>query len=515
VEASSLTHATRRGLFARRSPVLKLEKDARLIALIRSGHEGAFEVLFERYQSRLLAFCSSMLKSRQDAEDVLQEVFVNAHSAILADERKINARPWLYRIARNRCLNHLRRPVPEGQDSMDIHPHMNGTSTAERVQKREELRQVLDDVGTLPETQRTALLLREIDQLSYEEIAVAMETTVPAVKSLLVRARITLAESSEARTLSCEEVRVSLAEAAEGLAKASGPVRIHVRNCEGCSGFRDQLRADRKALAAIVPIGPMAALLKIGFLGKLFGGGSAGGAGGSAAAAGGTVSAIGGGAAAGGGATAGGLGAIGGAIGTKAAAGMATAALLTAGAVEVSRVVPDAEPAAPAIERVKTATDTPHKSKDKDPGPARRVLAASAGTGGIAAPAKQATASADPVEPAVAEEPPAPEAVEGERPAAEMIVEGEPGDEFVEAPIAGVDGPGRIDPSTVEPVPTTPPAPAATPPAPIVTPPSATAPPPSVTPPTPVTPPAATPPVNDAAPPMTEAEPLAEPGDDA
>ena len=64
-----------------------------------------------------------MLKSRQDAEDVLQEVFTNAHSAMLADERKINVRPWLYRIARNRCLNHLRKAVPEGQDSMDVLPH--------------------------------------------------------------------------------------------------------------------------------------------------------------------------------------------------------------------------------------------------------------------------------------------------------------------------------------------------------------------------------------------------------
>ena len=106
MEASALSHASRRGLLARRSPVLKLEGDERLVALIRAGNDRAFEVLFDRYQSRLLAFCGSMLKSRQDAEDVLQEVFVNAHNAMLADERPINVRPWLYRIARNRCLNH-------------------------------------------------------------------------------------------------------------------------------------------------------------------------------------------------------------------------------------------------------------------------------------------------------------------------------------------------------------------------------------------------------------------------
>ncbi len=339
MEASALSHASRRGLLARRSPVLKLEGDERLVALIRAGNDRAFEVLFDRYQSRLLAFCSSMLKSRQDAEDVLQEVFVNAHTAMLADERKINVRPWLYRIARNRCLNHLRRPVHEGQDSMDIHPHMNGATTAERVQDREELRQVLADVGTLPETQRTALLLREIDQMSYDEIAVAMDTTIPAVKSLLVRARITLAESSEARTLSCEEVRVTLAEAAEGLTKATGPVRMHVRSCESCTNFRKQLRSDHKALAAILPIGPLA-LLKGSFLGKLFGGGAAsstsvGGAAGTAAVSGSAATT-----------TASSIGLIGGAIGTKAVAGMATAALLTAGAVEVNHIngSPNASP---------------------------------------------------------------------------------------------------------------------------------------------------------------------------
>ena len=343
MQASALTHASRRGLLARPAPFLRLQKDDRLVALIREGQDRAFEVLFNRYHTRLLAFCQHMLTCREDAEDVLQEVFVAAHNAMLADERDINVRPWLYRIARNRCLNHLRRPVPEGQDSMDIHPHENGATTLEKVQNREEFRQLISDVRTLPETQRTALLLREIDALSYEEIAQAMNNTVPSVKSLLVRARITLAEASQARLLTCGEVQVELAEVAEGLRKVSGPVRQHIRGCDECSEFRSQLRSNSKALAAILPIGPLAALK--GLLAAKFGGAAGGGAssaaGGGAAAgqtAAGAGAAFSGATAAGG--TAGGVGgAIGGALGAKAAAGVATAALLTAGAVEVNHYV--------------------------------------------------------------------------------------------------------------------------------------------------------------------------------
>lgn len=344
MEASALKRASKRGLLARRSPLLRMESDPRLVALIRAGHEGAFEILFNRYHSRLLGFCQSMLKSRQDAEDVLQEVFANAHSAMLGDEREINVRPWLYRIARNRCLNHLRKPVPDGQDSMDILPSEHGTSTAERVQNREELRLLMADVKTLPETQRTALLLREIDQMSYEEIAQAMQTTVPSVKSLLVRARIGLAESSQARLLTCGEVQLKLAEAAEGLAKTTGPVRKHVRACDECRGFRDQLRADHKALASIVPVG-IFGLLHGGLLAKLFGGGAAGSTGGAAGAGAiGTAGSAAGAAAGTAGAVGGIAGAVGGAIGTKAAAGVATAALLTAGAVEVQNSGTPVEP---------------------------------------------------------------------------------------------------------------------------------------------------------------------------
>ena len=84
------------------TPLLRLQSDERLIALVRRGNHAAFEALVGRYQSRLLAFCRHMLGSREDAEDVLQEVFAAAFNAILADSRAINVRPWLYRIARNR-----------------------------------------------------------------------------------------------------------------------------------------------------------------------------------------------------------------------------------------------------------------------------------------------------------------------------------------------------------------------------------------------------------------------------
>ncbi|MDP9188845.1 MAG: RNA polymerase sigma factor, partial [Actinomycetota bacterium] len=257
--------------------------------LIRGGHQHAFDTLVERYQSRLLGFCRQMLGSTEDAEDVLQEVFVAAYNAMVADEREIAVRPWLYRIARNRCLNHLRKPTADGVDTMDTMPHMNGVTTLERVQDREEFRCLLKDVSHLPETQRSALLLREIDAMSYEEIAQAMDTTIPGVKSLLVRARIALADSTQARQLTCDEVRVQLAEAAEGLAKLDGPARRHVKQCEQCADFRKQLRSDSKVLAALFPAGPLLALKGV-IIGKLTGliggGGAAGGSGAAGAGAG-------------------------------------------------------------------------------------------------------------------------------------------------------------------------------------------------------------------------------------
>jgi RNA polymerase sigma factor (sigma-70 family) len=325
VEVSALTHAAS-GANAK-SPLLRLQSDERLVALVRRGNQHAFEALVGRYQSRLLAFCRHMLASREDAEDVLQEVFAAAFNAMLADERPINVRPWLYRIARNRSLNHLRKATAIGMDSMDVHLSEHGLTTADRVHRREEFRQLLADVQDLPETQRTALLLREIDALSYDQIAEVMETTVPSVKSLLVRARVSLAEAAEARLLTCEEVREELGQVAEGLARTTPPVRRHMRTCDRCQAFRKHLRQNNKALAAIFPIGPLLLVKKLvlAHLGTATAAGSSGAAAGAGGAAAGAA-----GAAAGGALQAGAT-----AIATKAAAGLAAAAIVTAGAVEV------------------------------------------------------------------------------------------------------------------------------------------------------------------------------------
>jgi RNA polymerase sigma factor (sigma-70 family) len=308
-----------RGLPRRRLPFQRLQRDERLVALIRAGDVRAFDALFSRYRPRLLAFCRGMVGSTEDAEDVLQEVFASAHRAMLADDREIAVKPWLYRIARNRCLNHLRRPTIEASEELDSEPHQNGTSTADRAERRDELRGLLEAIGDLPETQRSALLLREIEALSYEGIARTLNTTVPAVKSLLVRARMSLAVASQARELSCGEVQLELAEAAEGLRKTSGPVRHHLRHCPQCEAYRAHLRSSTRELGLLVPLGVLGLLALIK---RLFGlkasGGSAGA--GSAGGAGGSLTATGGGI---------------GLAGTKTIATVAVTTLLGAGASQV------------------------------------------------------------------------------------------------------------------------------------------------------------------------------------
>jgi RNA polymerase sigma factor (sigma-70 family) len=307
-------------------PLLRLRSDEQLLALFRTGSDDAFGVIHDRYRQRLFAYVRQMLAAapRQDAEDVLQDVFVRAYGALRADRREVNLRAWLYRVAHNRCIDHLRRPVPPAAEIFEL-SRKPLHDPIEEAQRREDLARLVEDVGRLPEQQRSALLMREIDGMSYGDLAGALDVTVPAVKSLLVRARIGLVEAAAARDADCADIRGDLMASYDRGVKASARARRHMRTCDGCREYRTALRGMRRSFAALSPVaaGPLALGAKL--LGLAGGGGGA--AAGGSAAAGGGAAAVGGGSAA--------LGGVATVSACKVAAVVCATALTAGGAVEV------------------------------------------------------------------------------------------------------------------------------------------------------------------------------------
>ena len=266
--------------------LLRLRSDEQLVAQFRDGSEEAFSVLHDRYRQRLFAYVRQMLPAgtRSDAEDVLQDVFVRAYFALRADDRPMAARAWLYRVAHNRCIDALRRPAPLPIElpevaASDLYEPMAQAS------RREDLARLVTDLGRLPEQQRSALLMRELEGLSYADLAAALDCTLPAVKSLLVRARMGLAEAACARDTACADIRTDLATTCDSGSRSSATARRHMRDCDGCRQYRDALRSTARSFGAMTPShGPLAALLKLLGLGGsgaagggLLGGGSAAG----------------------------------------------------------------------------------------------------------------------------------------------------------------------------------------------------------------------------------------------
>jgi RNA polymerase sigma factor (sigma-70 family) len=314
--------------------LLRLRSDEQLIALFRAGNDDAFRAIHDRYRQRLFAYTRQMLSGRQDAEDALQDVFVRAYSGLRANSREVALRAWLYRVAHNRCVDELRRPLisPAEVFEMISAPDQDPVAQADQ---RESLRRLLADVRRLPRQQRSALLMRELSGMSYAELAEALETTVPAVKSLLVRARMALALALQARETACAEIREELVLAQDRRVRPGAMAKRHMRDCAGCRDFRRDLRGVSRELAALTP-----ALGPLGVVAKLLGLGFGGSAGGGAAVGSGT--AVAGGSAAGGAVGSGGMLASAGALATSAGhvATLIVATVVTAGgAVEIQQTI--------------------------------------------------------------------------------------------------------------------------------------------------------------------------------
>jgi RNA polymerase sigma factor (sigma-70 family) len=177
--------------------VLSTQSDERLVDLVRAGSEPAFETIVERYRRALMRYVSRLLPPER-AEDVVQQAFVKAYEAMHRDAAELNLRPWLYRIAHNTALNALR---DRGLRHDELDERIDGVERPDQALERTQgLRDVLVAVQALPERQRDAILLRELEGRSYEEIALALGVTGGAVRQLLNRARNSLRSAAAAVT---------------------------------------------------------------------------------------------------------------------------------------------------------------------------------------------------------------------------------------------------------------------------------------------------------------------------
>jgi RNA polymerase sigma factor (sigma-70 family) len=172
--------------------------DERLVALVRAGRDDAFAAIHARYCDRLVAFARRLLSGTgHDAEDVVQDAFIRALAGLRASAAEMHLRPWLYMIVRNRAMDELRRPgrVAAELDEVAHLRHAEGADPALRAIERELLGDVVAGIRRLPERQRTALVMRELEGATHAEMSARLGTSVPATKSLLVRARGALQET--------------------------------------------------------------------------------------------------------------------------------------------------------------------------------------------------------------------------------------------------------------------------------------------------------------------------------
>src|SRR4051794_2268071 len=178
--------------------LLRVQTDERLVALARDGHEPAFDAIVERYRTPLERYAARIVGPSR-AEDAVQQAFINAHRTLTGEEKKtIELRPWLYRIVHNAALNALRASRAEQPLGEDAEKRL--ALSDDVFARRERLREALDAVAALPANQRDAILLRELEGRSHEEIAVALGLSEGAARQQIFRARAALRAAASAIT---------------------------------------------------------------------------------------------------------------------------------------------------------------------------------------------------------------------------------------------------------------------------------------------------------------------------
>jgi RNA polymerase sigma factor (sigma-70 family) len=252
--------------------LLAVVSDERLVEQIWRGNEAAFAVAFERHAAGLLGLCRHMVGTREEAEDVVQHTFLAAFRQLaLHPDRELVLRPWLYAVARRRCLSILRSR--REQVGLDFDIPTDGLT--EDVERRAELRVLFRDLRDLPEDQRAALLLTEAGGLSHAEVARALDCEVANVKALVFRARSGLIERRDARETPCADIRAQLANL-RGNSLRRSELRHHLRSCAACRDYREHVKRQREMLTESLPLAPSPELRAGVLVGAGLGGGPCG-----------------------------------------------------------------------------------------------------------------------------------------------------------------------------------------------------------------------------------------------
>jgi RNA polymerase sigma factor (sigma-70 family) len=174
-------------------PALRTQPDRRLVSLVRNGYETAFEEIVRRYGKPLGRYAAAIVPSHR-AEDVTQDAFSKALLALRDTDKEIELRPWLYRIVRNTALNDLR---DQPAVTAELHENIDGVETPpEAAERREEIAELLRRLRALPDPQRAAIVMRELEGLSHEEIAAALGLTGGAARQTIYRARRALRDGA-------------------------------------------------------------------------------------------------------------------------------------------------------------------------------------------------------------------------------------------------------------------------------------------------------------------------------
>ncbi len=262
--------------------------DDRLALGATKGDRRAFAAIYRRYHQELYRYCAAILGNAQDAQDALQNTMVKVLRALPGEKRRIQLKPWLYRIAHNEAVELLR--ARRADEPIGVEPAAPGAGLAETAERRERLRQLLVDLEDLPERQRGALVMRELGGLSFEQIGSALQTSPAVARQAVYEARLSLRRIGEGREMSCEAAMRALSDG-DGRIARRRDLRAHLRSCPDCREFRDAIAERRGDLAALAPLPASAsAALLHGILGGGSGSAGAGGAiGGAGAGAGKTI----------------------------------------------------------------------------------------------------------------------------------------------------------------------------------------------------------------------------------